>query len=131
MLADSLLPIQFWAEADATTCYVLNRVSITKPQMKTPYELVMGKSPNVSFMKPFGCPLTILNTIDNLGKFEGKSDEGYLLGYCTNSKGFRVYNKASRKVQDCLHVEFLEDQEKVKGKGPDWIFDLEVIIHLL
>ena len=78
-------------------------------------------------MKPFGCLLTILNNIDNLGKFEVKSDEGYLLGYCTNSKGFRVYNKTSRKVQDCLHVEFLEDQEKVKGKGPDWIFDLEII----
>ena len=58
--------------------------------MKTPYELLMGKSPNVSFMKPFGCPLTILNNIDNLGKFEVKSDEGYLLGYFTNSKGFRV-----------------------------------------
>ena len=68
---------------------------MTKPQMKTPYELLMGKKPNIKFMKPFGCALTILNTVDNLGKFDGKSDEGYLLGYCTNSKGFRVYNRAT------------------------------------
>ncbi|GKA80797.1 putative ribonuclease H-like domain-containing protein [Tanacetum coccineum] len=121
MLADSLLPIQFWAEAVHTACYVLNRVLVTKPQMKTPYELLMEKSPNISFMKPFGCPLTILNTMDHLSKFEGKSEEGYLLGYSTNSKGFRVYNRVTRKVQDCLHVDFLEDQRNQKGKGPDWI----------
>ncbi|GJW41392.1 putative ribonuclease H-like domain-containing protein [Tanacetum coccineum] len=127
MLADSLLPIQFWAEAVHTACYVLNRVLVTKPQMKTPYELLMGKSHNVSFMKPFGCPLTILNTLDHLGKFEGKSEEGYLLGYSTNSKGFRVYNRVTRKVQDCLHVDFLENQMNQKGKGPDWMFDLDIL----
>ncbi|GJT31314.1 putative ribonuclease H-like domain-containing protein [Tanacetum coccineum] len=53
MLADSLLPIQFWAEAVNTACYVLNRVLVTKPQMKTPYEILMGRSPNISFMRPF------------------------------------------------------------------------------
>ncbi|GJW65418.1 putative ribonuclease H-like domain-containing protein [Tanacetum coccineum] len=47
MLADSLLPIQFWAEAVNTACYVLNRVLVTKPQMKTPYEILMGRSPNI------------------------------------------------------------------------------------
>jgi hypothetical protein len=72
MLADSQLPVPFWAEAVSAACYVLNRVSVTKPQMKTPYELLMGKKPSINFMKPFGCPLTILNTADNLGKFDGK-----------------------------------------------------------
>ncbi|GJV22676.1 putative ribonuclease H-like domain-containing protein [Tanacetum coccineum] len=127
MLADSLLPIQFWAEAVNTACYVLNRVLVTKPQMKTPYEILMGRSPNISFMRPFGCPLTILNTLDQLGKFDGKSEEGYLLGYSTSSKGFRVYNRVTRKVQDCLHVDFLENQENQKGKGPDWMFDLDLL----
>ncbi|GKC60812.1 ribonuclease H-like domain-containing protein, partial [Tanacetum coccineum] len=124
---DSLLPIKFWADASNTACYVLNRVLVTKPQMKTPYEILMGRSPNISFMRPFGCPLTILNTLDHLGKFDGKSEEGYLLGYSTNSKGFRVYNRVTRKVQDCLHVNFLENQENQKGKGPDWMFDLELL----
>ncbi|GJX95532.1 putative ribonuclease H-like domain-containing protein [Tanacetum coccineum] len=63
----------------------------------------------------------------NLGKFDGKSEEGYLLGYSTNSKGFRVYNRVTRKVQDCLHVNFLENQENQKGKGPDWMFDLDLL----
>ncbi|GJZ14427.1 putative ribonuclease H-like domain-containing protein [Tanacetum coccineum] len=83
MLADSLLPIPFWAEAINTACYVLNRVLVTKPQNRTPYELLIGKPPSISFMRPFGCLLTILNTLDPLGKFDGKSNEGYLLGYST------------------------------------------------
>ncbi|GJW86958.1 ribonuclease H-like domain-containing protein [Tanacetum coccineum] len=62
-----------------------------------------------------------------LGKFDGKSEEGYLLGYSTSSKGFRVYNRVTRKVQDCLHVNFLENQENQKGKGPDWMFDLDLL----
>ncbi|GJV73317.1 ribonuclease H-like domain-containing protein [Tanacetum coccineum] len=123
MLADSLLPIQFWAEAVNTALFMCLIDDSTKPQLKTPYEILMGRSPNISFMRPFGCSLTILNTLDHLGKFDGKSEEGYLLGYSTNSKGFRVYNRITRKVQDCLHVNFLENQENQKGKGPDWMFD--------
>ncbi|GJV82740.1 putative ribonuclease H-like domain-containing protein [Tanacetum coccineum] len=78
MLADSLLPTTFWAEAINTACYVQNRVLITKPHNKTPYELLIGRSPNLNVMRPFGCPVTILNTLDHLGKFEGKDDEGFL-----------------------------------------------------
>ncbi|GKD14943.1 retrovirus-related pol polyprotein from transposon TNT 1-94 [Tanacetum coccineum] len=64
MLADSFLPNTFWAEAVSTTCYVLNRVLVTKPQNKTPYELITGKIPIISYIRPFGCHVTILNTID-------------------------------------------------------------------
>ncbi|GJU45155.1 putative ribonuclease H-like domain-containing protein [Tanacetum coccineum] len=113
MLADLLLPIPFWAEAVNTACYVLNRVLVTKPQNKTPYELLIGTSPSISFMRPFGCPLTILNTLDSLGKFDRKSDEGYLLGYSTSSKAFRVYNKRTKRVEENLHINFLEDQPNV------------------
>ncbi|GJV30724.1 putative ribonuclease H-like domain-containing protein [Tanacetum coccineum] len=125
MLADLLLPIPFWAEAVNTACYVLNRVLVTKPQNKTPYELLIGKPPSISFMRPFGCPLTILNTLDPLGKFDGKSDEGYLLGYSTTSKAFRVYNKRTKRVEENMHIDFLEDQPNVTGSGPDWMFDLD------
>ncbi|GJR85114.1 putative ribonuclease H-like domain-containing protein [Tanacetum coccineum] len=129
MLADSLLPIPFWAEAVNTACYVLNRVLVTKPQNKTPYELLIGKSPSISFMRPFGCPLTILNTLDSLGKFDGKSDEGYLLGYSTSSKAFRVYNKRTKRVEENLHINFLEDQPNVAGTGPNWMFDLDFLTN--
>nr|GEU43938.1 putative ribonuclease H-like domain-containing protein [Tanacetum cinerariifolium] len=89
MLADSFLPNTFWAEAVSTACYVLNRVLVTKPQNKTPYELITGKILIKSYIQPFGCHVTILNTIDHLGKFEEKSDEGFLDGYSLNSKAFR------------------------------------------
>ncbi|GKB68256.1 retrovirus-related pol polyprotein from transposon TNT 1-94, partial [Tanacetum coccineum] len=130
MLADSLLPIPFWAEAVNTACYVLNKVLVTKPQNKTPYELLIGKSPSISFMRPFGCHLTILNTLDSLGKFDGKSDEGYLLRYSTFSKSFRVYNKRTKRVEENLHINFLlEDQPNVTRTGPNWMFDLDFLTN--
>ncbi|GJT01158.1 putative ribonuclease H-like domain-containing protein [Tanacetum coccineum] len=100
---------------------------VAERKNRTLIEAARTISPNISFMRPFGCSLTILNTLDHLGKFDGKSEEGYLLGYSTNSKGFRVYNRVTRKVQDCLHVNFLENQENQKGKGPDWMFDLDLL----
>nr|GEX26178.1 retrovirus-related Pol polyprotein from transposon TNT 1-94 [Tanacetum cinerariifolium] len=81
MLVDSKLPTTFWAEAVNTACYVQNKALVTKPHNKTPYELIRGRPPLIDFMKPFGCPVTILNTRYNLGKFEGKANEGYFVGY--------------------------------------------------
>ncbi|GJW52192.1 putative ribonuclease H-like domain-containing protein [Tanacetum coccineum] len=125
MLADSLLPTTFWAEAINTACYVQNRVLITKPHNKTPYELLIGRPPNLDFMRPFGCPVTILNTLDHLGKFEGKADEGFLVGYSVNSKAFRVFNTRTRKVEENLHIKFLENKSNVAGSGPEWLFDID------
>nr|GEZ95732.1 Gag-Pol polyprotein [Tanacetum cinerariifolium] len=96
MLADSLLPISFWAEAVNIACYVQNRVLVTKPHNKTPYELLHGRTPSIGFMKPFGCPVTILNTLDPLGKFDGKVDDGFLVGYSISSNAFRVFNITAR-----------------------------------
>nr|GEX99973.1 putative ribonuclease H-like domain-containing protein [Tanacetum cinerariifolium] len=99
MLADSFLRNTFWAEAVSTACYVLNRVLVTKPQNKTPYELITGKIPIISYIRPFGCHVTILNTIDHLVKFDGKSDAWFLVRYSLNSKAFRPVkseNKANK-----------------------------------
>ncbi|GKE87142.1 hypothetical protein Tco_1564617 [Tanacetum coccineum] len=63
--------------------------------------------------------LTILNTLVPLGKFDGKSDEGYLLGYSTTSKAFRVYKKRTKRVEESMHIDFLEDQPNMAGSGPD------------
>ncbi|GJW39130.1 putative ribonuclease H-like domain-containing protein [Tanacetum coccineum] len=127
MLADSFLPNTFWAEAVSTACYVLNRVLVTKPQNKTPYELITGKIPIISYIRPFGCHVTILNTIDHLGKFEEKSNEGFLVGYSLNNKAFRVYNLETKRVQENLHINFLENKPNVTGKGPNWLFDLDYL----
>ncbi|GKD52241.1 ribonuclease H-like domain-containing protein, partial [Tanacetum coccineum] len=68
MLEDSLLPTVFWAEAVNTACYVLYRVLVTNPHNKTPYELIIGRPTSISFMRPFGYPFTILNSLDPLGQ---------------------------------------------------------------
>ncbi|GJT29206.1 ribonuclease H-like domain-containing protein [Tanacetum coccineum] len=127
MLADSFLPNTFWAEAVSTACYVLNRVLVTKPHNKTPYELLTGKIPIISYIRPFGCHVTILNTIDHLGKFAGKSDEWFLVGYSLQSKAFRVYNLETKRVEENLHITFLENKPNVAGKGPTWLFDLDYL----
>nr|GEV49108.1 ribonuclease H-like domain-containing protein [Tanacetum cinerariifolium] len=85
MLVDSKLPISFWAEAVNTTCYVLNRALVIKPHNKTPYELIRRRPPLIDFMKPFGWPVTILNTWDHLGKFDGKADEKFFVRYYVDS----------------------------------------------
>ncbi|GJY64082.1 putative ribonuclease H-like domain-containing protein [Tanacetum coccineum] len=105
MLADSKLPTTFWAEAVNIACYVQNRVLVVKPHNKTPYE-----------------PLE-----DYLGKFDGKSDEGFFVGYSLNSKAFRVYNIRTRKVEESLHIRFLEDKPIIAGDGPKWLFDIDVL----
>nr|GFB57454.1 retrovirus-related Pol polyprotein from transposon TNT 1-94 [Tanacetum cinerariifolium] len=115
MLADAKLPVTFWTEAVNTACYVQNRVLVNKSQNKTPYELFNGRPPAIGFLKPFGYHVMILNTLDNLGKFEAKGDEGYFIGYSMSSKAFRVFNKRTRRVEDNLHVEFLENKAIEKG----------------
>nr|GEV78919.1 hypothetical protein [Tanacetum cinerariifolium] len=106
MLADSLLPIPFWAEAVNTACYVQNRVLVTKPHNKTPYELLHGK-------------------------FEGKVDEGFLVGYSINSKAFRVLNSRTRIVQKTLHVNFLENKPNITGSRPTWLFDIDSLTRTM
>ncbi|GJX40434.1 putative ribonuclease H-like domain-containing protein [Tanacetum coccineum] len=129
MLADSKLPTTFWAEAVNTACYVQNRVLVIKPHNKTPYELFLGRKPALSFMRPFGCPVTILNTIDHLGKFDGKADEGFFIGYSTNSKAFRVFNSRTRIVEENLHVQFSENKPNIAGSGPNWLFDIDALTN--
>nr|GEU37356.1 putative ribonuclease H-like domain-containing protein [Tanacetum cinerariifolium] len=119
MLADSLLPTTFWAKTDNTACYVQNRVLVTKPHNKTPYKRLIERSPNLEFMRPFGCHVIILNTLDHLREFDGKADEGFLVGYTVNSKAFKVFNSRTRKVEENMHVNFLENKPNVAGIQTD------------
>ncbi|GJY17254.1 putative ribonuclease H-like domain-containing protein [Tanacetum coccineum] len=103
MLADSKLPTTFWTEAVNTACYVQNRM----------------------------CPITSLNTIDHLGKFDGKADEGFFVGYSLNSKAFRVFNSRTRIVEENLHIRFSENTPNVVGSGPDWLFDIDALTRTM
>ncbi|GJU93979.1 putative ribonuclease H-like domain-containing protein [Tanacetum coccineum] len=102
MLADSKLPTTFWAKAVNTVCYVQNRVLVIKPHNKNPYELF-------------------------LGKFDGKADEGFFVGYSINSKAFRVFNSRTRIVEENLHVQFSENTPNIAGSGPNWLFDIDAL----
>ncbi|GJU53864.1 putative ribonuclease H-like domain-containing protein [Tanacetum coccineum] len=115
MLSDSKLPTTFWAEVVNTACYVHNRVLVVKPHNKTSYELFRGRTPSLSFMRRFRCHVSILNTLDHLGKFDGKSGDGFFVGYSLNCKAFRVYNIRTKKVEENLHVRFLEDKPIITG----------------
>ncbi|GKD92748.1 retrovirus-related pol polyprotein from transposon TNT 1-94 [Tanacetum coccineum] len=113
MLADSKLLTTFWAEAVNTACYVQNRVLVAKPHNKTPYKLFLGRKSTLGFMRPFRYPVTILNTIDHLGKFD--------------SKAFRVFNSRTRIVEENLHVQFSENAPNIAGSGPNWLFVIDAI----
>ncbi|GKB42428.1 ribonuclease H-like domain-containing protein [Tanacetum coccineum] len=127
MQADSKLPTTFWAEAVNTACYVQNRVLVTKPHNKTPYELFLGRKPALGFMRSVRYPIIILNTIDHLGKFDGKADEGLFVGYSINSKAFRVFNSRTRIVEENLHVQFSENTPNIAGSRPNWLFDIDAL----
>nr|GFC56066.1 ribonuclease H-like domain-containing protein [Tanacetum cinerariifolium] len=108
MLANSNLPTLFWTEAVRTACYVLNRVLVTSPHNKTPYALLTGNILSVSHFKPFGCHVIILNTSDHLGKFDGKADEGYIVGYSASNKAYRVYNVLNKRVEKSMNLSVLD-----------------------
>nr|GEV48320.1 hypothetical protein [Tanacetum cinerariifolium] len=117
------------AEAVNTACYVQNRVLVNKSQNKTSYELFNGRTPGIGFLKPFGCHVMILNTLDHLGKFEAKGDEGYFIGYFMSTKAFMVFNKRTKRVEENLYVDFLENKLIEKGVGPNWLFDINTLTN--
>nr|GFB54986.1 retrovirus-related Pol polyprotein from transposon TNT 1-94 [Tanacetum cinerariifolium] len=105
-------------------------VLVSKPYNKTPYELLHGRTPSLGFMRPFGCPVTILNTLDSLEKFKGKVDEGFLVGYSVNSKAFRVFSSRTRIVQETLHVNFLENKPNITEKARE-VIDQQYVLFLV
>ena len=98
----------FWAEAINVACYCSNRLYCHRLLEKTPYELLNGRKPNIAYFRVFGCKCYILKKGTRLSKFEKKCDEGFLLGYSTTSKAYRVWNNSSKIVEEVHDVEFDE-----------------------
>jgi hypothetical protein len=120
MLNEHNLPQYFWAEGVNTACYVINRTIIRNTLNKTPYELWKYRKPNIGYFENFGCKCFVLNDRDNLGKFDAKSDEGIFLGYSSNSKAYRVFNKRTMVFDESMHVVFDEANPfYVKNAGDD------------
>ncbi|WVZ89697.1 LOW QUALITY PROTEIN: hypothetical protein U9M48_036066 [Paspalum notatum var. saurae] len=99
---------KFWAEAINTACYASNRLYPHCLLDKTPYELLNGKKPNISYFRVFGCKCYIYKKRQHLGKFQRRCDFGFLLGYSSKSKAYRVFNNATGMVEETYDVEFDE-----------------------
>ncbi|GKF58405.1 retrovirus-related pol polyprotein from transposon TNT 1-94, partial [Tanacetum coccineum] len=97
MLADSFLPNTFWAEAVSTACYV----------------------PIISYIRPFGCHVTILNTIDHLGKFAGKSNKGFLVGSENQSAQHYFVLPIWSSYSSTIKRSRAEDAREAPHKHPD------------
>jgi hypothetical protein len=101
----------FWAEAINTTFHASNRLYCHRLLKKTPYELLIGRKPNISYFWIFGCKCYILRKGTRLSKFQSRCDEGFLLGYSLNSKAYCVYNQSSSLVEETIGVEFDETND--------------------
>nr|GEU73077.1 retrovirus-related Pol polyprotein from transposon TNT 1-94 [Tanacetum cinerariifolium] len=104
MLADAKLPVTFWTEAVNTACYVQNKVLVNKSRNKTPYELFNSRTPAIGFLRPFGCHVMILNTLDHLGKFNAKEDERYFVGYSMSSSKDVASQAAKKDVSSLRYI---------------------------
>nr|GEW30825.1 uncharacterized mitochondrial protein AtMg00810-like [Tanacetum cinerariifolium] len=114
MLADSKLPTTFWAETVNNACYVQNRVLVVKRHNKTPYELFHDRTSALSFMKPLGRLVTILNTLDHLGKFNGIQSNGFAGTKSCDSAG--QARKEKEPVKDYILLPlWTVDEDPSKG----------------
>jgi hypothetical protein len=108
MLSEYNISHSFWAKAINTACFYSNRLYCHQFLEKTPYEILNGRNPNIAYFWVFGCKCYTLNKGTRLSKFEKKYDEGFLLGYSTTSKAYRVWNLASGTIKEVHDVKFDE-----------------------
>jgi hypothetical protein len=108
MFGEYKTPEQFWSEAVNTACHAINRLYLHRLLKKTSYELLTGNKPNVSYFRVFGSKCYILVRKGRNSKFAPKAIEGFLLGYDSNTKAFRVFNKSSGLVEVSSNIVFDE-----------------------
>ncbi|GJU09167.1 retrovirus-related pol polyprotein from transposon TNT 1-94, partial [Tanacetum coccineum] len=108
MLIFSRAPLFLWAEAIATACYTQNRSIIHRRFDKTPYELINGRKPNISFLHVFGVLCYPKNDREDIGKLGAKVDIGFFIGYSANSCAYKVYNRRTKKIIETMNVTFDE-----------------------
>jgi transposase InsO family protein len=108
MLGEYKTPERFWSEAVNTACHAINQLYLHRLLKKTSYELLTGNKPNVSYFCVFRNKCYILVKKGRYSKFAPKAVEGFLLGYDSNTKAYRVFNKSSGLVEVFSDVVFDE-----------------------
>ncbi|GKC23750.1 retrovirus-related pol polyprotein from transposon TNT 1-94 [Tanacetum coccineum] len=111
MLIFSKALMFLWAEAIATACYTKNQSLIHTRHNKTPYELVHDKKPDLTFFRVFGALCYPTNDSEDLGKLQPTADIGIFIGYAPSRKGYRIYNKRTRRIMETIHIQFDELSE--------------------
>jgi hypothetical protein len=91
-----------------TACYSINWLYLHRILKKTSYELLTGKKPNVSYFRVFGRKCFILIKRGRKSKFTPKAVEGFLLGYDSNTRAYRVLNKSTELVEVSCDIVFDE-----------------------
>ncbi|GJR92419.1 retrovirus-related pol polyprotein from transposon TNT 1-94 [Tanacetum coccineum] len=119
MLSTSKLPLFIWAKAIATACYTQNRSLIILGHEKTPYHIINGRKPSLKHLHIFGFTCYITRNGENLEKMKEKGDSCILVGYSTQSKGYRVYNTRTRLIVESIHIKFSEIKELSKASNYD------------
>ncbi|GJQ96968.1 retrovirus-related pol polyprotein from transposon TNT 1-94 [Tanacetum coccineum] len=102
-----------WAKVVATACYTQNRSLIHTRHNKTPYELVHDKKPDLTFFRVFGALCYPTNDNEDLGKLQPTADIRIFVGYAPSRKGYRIYNKRTRRIMETIHVQFDELTEQM------------------
>nr|GFA63641.1 hypothetical protein [Tanacetum cinerariifolium] len=102
------VPLLFWAEAIATTCFTQNRSLVIPRHKKTPYHIINDQKPSVKFFHIFGSICYIVRDGENLEKMKEKGDECIFVGYSTQLRAYRVFNKRTRVIMESIHVNFDE-----------------------
>nr|GEX78019.1 hypothetical protein [Tanacetum cinerariifolium]GEZ02239.1 hypothetical protein [Tanacetum cinerariifolium] len=108
MLIFSRAPLFLWAKAIATTCFTQNRFIIHYRFNKTPYELINGRKPDISFLYVSGALCYPKNDREDIGKLGAKGDIGFFIGYSADSCAFRVHNQRTKKIMETMNVTFDE-----------------------
>nr|GEZ08846.1 hypothetical protein [Tanacetum cinerariifolium] len=108
MLSVAKVPLFFWAEAIATTCFTQYRSLVIPRQEKTPYHIINDRKPSVKFFHIFGSLCYIVRDGENLDKMKEKGDACIFVGYSTQSRAYRVFNKRTRVIVENIHVNFNE-----------------------
>ncbi|GKB18657.1 retrovirus-related pol polyprotein from transposon TNT 1-94 [Tanacetum coccineum] len=106
MLSAAKVPLFFWAKEIATTCFTQNRSLVIPRHEKTPYHIINGQKPSVKFFHIFGSLCYIVKDGENLNKVKEKGDACIFVGYSTQSRAYRVYNKRPRVIVETIHVNF-------------------------
>ncbi|GKE14312.1 retrovirus-related pol polyprotein from transposon TNT 1-94, partial [Tanacetum coccineum] len=108
MLIFSRAPLFLWAEAIATACYTQDRSIIHRQFDKTPYELINGRKPDISFLHVFGALCYPKNDHEDIGKLGTKGDIGFFISYSANSCAYRVYNRRTKRIMETMNATFDE-----------------------